>query len=56
MTKKKSASRHQSFRLSPHGHNNQRVMLYIVVAFVVGFGVGLMYGNQALASMGIVSY
>ncbi len=57
MPKKTAKSvKHQSFKLTPHNHPKERVVLYIVVAVLVGVAIGwllkddfgrLIYGSAA---------
>jgi hypothetical protein len=61
MPKKTSKKvKHQSFKLTPHNHPKEKVILYIALAVVIGVVVGwavrddfakLLYGSAA-ASMG----
>ncbi len=49
-------SKHQSFKLTPHNHPKERVILYLVVAVLVGAALGwilrddfvrMIYGSAA---------
>lgn len=53
MPKKKSKSHgHQSFKLTPHGHPQERVLLYVVTAAVVGAVVGYLFREQVIDVLG----
>ncbi len=51
MAKRKVA--HKSFKLTPHSHPKEKVMIYVALAFTVGFVFGLMYADQAFAYIGL---
>jgi len=53
--------KHQTFKLTPHKHPQERVLLYIVVAVVVGVAIGwllkddfvrIIYGSAGASMMG----
>lgn len=62
MAKKRSAAKkssgsakHQSFKLSSHSYPKDKVVLYIVMAAIIGFGIGWLFRDQfasAFASAG----
>lgn len=58
MPKKKSASskKHQSFKMTPHNHPKERVLLYVVIAALIGIGIGMFLMNQYGQQLMIVQY
>lgn len=54
MPKKKTARKvvHRSFKLTPHGQPTEKVVLYIVVAIVVGLSIGYLLKGQVISAMG----
>jgi hypothetical protein len=36
----KRSAKHQSFKLSPHKHTQERVIIYVLIAVVVGLVLG----------------
>jgi F0F1-type ATP synthase assembly protein I len=55
-TKSKSTSKHQSFKLSPHDYPRERVLVYAICAFLVGFAIGWVLKDQYAAVLGISTY
>ncbi len=60
MAKKKSGSKktigHQSFKLSPHGYPKDKVILYVVMAAIIGFGIGWLFRDQFTSVLGVTTY
>lgn len=60
MAKKKSTikggSRHQSFKLTPHGYPKDKVILYVVMAAIIGFGIGWLFRDQFTTVLGVATY
>lgn len=58
MPKKKSTSskKHQSFKMSPHDHSKERVLVYVVLAAVIGVGIGMFLMNQFSEQLTIITY
>jgi len=52
----KKTRRHQSFKMTPHGHPNERVFLYIVIAVLLSVAVGYFLKDQAASVLGLSSY
>ncbi len=46
MPKSAKKVKHQSFKLSPHNHPKERVVLYVLVAVLVGFAVGWLLKDE----------
>lgn len=55
MAKKKTKRRHQSFKMTPHKHPNERVFIYIVVAVAISIAVGYFLKDQTAAVLGLSS-
>lgn len=56
MAKKKSTSsksvKHQSFKLSPHGYPKDKVILYVAMSALIGFGIGWLFRDQFVMVLG----
>ncbi|MEK9176529.1 MAG: hypothetical protein AAB520_03735 [Patescibacteria group bacterium] len=52
----KRSANHQSFKLFPHKHPKDRVLLYIAVAVVVGVIIGLVIQGHLGFTSGVVGY
>ncbi len=53
--KKKTASsstKHQNFKLTPHGHPKDKVMLYVVISILIGLAIGWFFRGQVIAMLG----
>lgn len=54
MAKKKRARKgHQSFKMTPHKHSQDRVLMYVISAAVVGVVVGFLFREQVSSVLGI---
>jgi len=49
----KATSKHQSFKLSPHGYSMDKVILYVVMAALIGFGIGWLFRDQFTSVLGV---
>ncbi|KKR76749.1 MAG: hypothetical protein UU21_C0004G0016 [Candidatus Levybacteria bacterium GW2011_GWA2_40_8] len=56
MAKKKSKRRHQSFKMTPHGHPQGKVFFYIVLAVLFGIAVGYLFRDQVIAVLGAATF
>lgn len=61
MAKKKSSpakktAKHQSFKLSAHGYPKDKVILYVVMAAIIGFGIGWLFRDQFTSVLGVATY
>ena len=56
MAKKKSKRRHESFKMTPHGHPQEKVLLYIVLAVLFGIAVGYLFRDQVIAVLGAATF
>lgn len=55
-TKAKTSSKHQSFKLTPHDHPRERVLLYAVVALLIGLAIGWLLKDQYAAVLGVSTF
>lgn len=53
---KRSVARHQSFKLTPHGYPKDKVFLYVVMAALIGFGIGWLFRDQFTTVLGVATY
>jgi hypothetical protein len=44
--------KHQSFKISPHKHPKDKVMLYVVVAILVGIAIGWFLQEPIITALG----
>ena len=59
MPKKKSTSstkKHQSFKLTPHNHPKERVLIYAIVALVIGLAIGWLLKDQYATVLGVSTF
>lgn len=55
-TKSTKSGKHQSFKLSPHGYSMDKVILYVVMAALIGFGIGWLFRDQFTSVLGVATY
>lgn len=48
--------KHKSFKLSPHGYPMDKVILYVVMAALIGFGIGWLFRDQFTSVLGVAAY
>ena len=48
--------KHQSFKLTPHGHPKEKVLLYVVVAALVGVAIGWILKDHFISALGMMGY
>jgi hypothetical protein len=48
-------AKHQSFKISPHKHPKDKVMLYVVIAILVGIAIGWFLQEPIISALGGVS-
>ena len=53
VSKSPKAVKHQSFKLSPHGYTMDKVILYVVMAALIGFGIGWLFRDQFTSVLGV---
>jgi hypothetical protein len=56
VSKSSKSSKHQSFKLSPHGYTMDKVILYVVMAALIGFGIGWLFRDQFTSVLGVATY
>ena len=48
----KGSAKHKNFKLSTHGQSQERVILFVILAVVLGFVIGWMFRNEFILALG----
>ena len=51
----KKTKKHESFKMSAHKHPKDKVMLYVVIAVLVGIAIGYLLQEPIITALGGVS-
>lgn len=51
----KRSANYSNFKLSPHGQSQEKVILFVILAIVIGFVIGWMFKDQFITALGGVS-
>lgn len=51
-SKPTKSSGHQNFKLSAHGYPQEKVILYVVIAVLIGLAMGWFFKDQFISMLG----